>query len=94
MFIKKFVATAIFAIAATGITMATAHGEAELADISISGMDGSVGYTTFVGPRLIDFAVRLYWDDLVRYSPNSGESALDAASYQLVAGATFHAKVM
>jgi hypothetical protein len=59
-----------------------------------SSLGGSVGYTTFVGPRLIDFAVRLYWDDLVRYSPNSGESALDAASYQLVAGATFHAKVM
>ncbi|MEU7140548.1 hypothetical protein ABZ942_13945 [Nocardia sp. NPDC046473] len=46
MFIKKLVATAIFAIAATGITMATAHGEAELADISVSGTDGSVGYTT------------------------------------------------
>lgn len=43
MFIKKLVATAVFAIAATGITMATAHGEAGL---SYSGVDGSVGYTT------------------------------------------------
>ncbi|WP_069159648.1 hypothetical protein [Nocardia altamirensis] len=46
MFIRKLVATAVFAIAATGITMATAHGEAQLADISVSGIDGSVGYTT------------------------------------------------
>ncbi|MEV6555816.1 hypothetical protein AB0M22_08880 [Nocardia sp. NPDC051756] len=46
MFIKKLVATAVFAIAATGITMATAHGEAELADISVSATDGPVGYTT------------------------------------------------
>ncbi|QLY34372.1 hypothetical protein H0264_13800 [Nocardia huaxiensis] len=43
MFIKKLVATAVFAIAATGITMATAHGEAGL---TVSGVDGSVGYTT------------------------------------------------
>ncbi|KIA63757.1 hypothetical protein [Nocardia vulneris] len=46
MFIKKLVATAVFAIAATGITMATAHGEAELADISVSAVDGPIGYTT------------------------------------------------
>lgn len=45
MFIKKLVATAVFAIAATGITMATAHGEAGL---SVSAADGSVGYTATV----------------------------------------------
>ncbi|MGV9412479.1 hypothetical protein ACWDOP_21440 [Nocardia sp. NPDC003693] len=43
MFIRKLLATAVFAVAATGITMATAHGEAGL---SYSGADGSVGYTT------------------------------------------------
>ncbi|MBL1074696.1 hypothetical protein JK358_09830 [Nocardia sp. 2] len=43
MFIRKLVATAVFAIAATGITMATAHGEAGL---TVSGVDGSVGYST------------------------------------------------
>ncbi|WP_282779197.1 MULTISPECIES: hypothetical protein [unclassified Nocardia] len=42
MFIKKLVATAILAVAATGISMATAHGQAGL---SVSGVDGSVGYT-------------------------------------------------
>lgn len=43
MFIKRLVATAVFAIAATGITMATAQGQGGLA---VSGVDGSVGYTT------------------------------------------------
>ncbi|NNH74938.1 hypothetical protein HLB23_34680 [Nocardia uniformis] len=43
MFIKRMVATAVFAIAATGITMTTAHGQAGL---SVSAVDGSVGYTT------------------------------------------------
>ncbi|MFB8007773.1 hypothetical protein [Nocardia sp. NPDC056000] len=46
MFIKKLVATAVLAIAATVTTMATAHGEAGLADITLSGVDGQVGYTT------------------------------------------------
>ncbi|WP_405484184.1 hypothetical protein [Nocardia sp. NBC_00511] len=46
MFTKKMMATTVFAIAATGITMATAHGEAGLADITVGGADGSVGYTT------------------------------------------------
>ena len=59
-----------------------------------SSLGGSVGYTTFVGKRLIDFATRFYWDDFVRYSPNSNENAFNAGAYQLVAGATFHAKVM
>ncbi|MCP2280585.1 hypothetical protein SAMN04244553_0081 [Nocardia amikacinitolerans] len=46
MFIKKLVATAFMAIAATGIATATGHGEAGLADVSFSGTDGAVGYTT------------------------------------------------
>ncbi|APA97026.1 hypothetical protein [Nocardia seriolae] len=46
MFSKKMMATTVFAIAATGITMATAHGEAGLADVTVNGVDGSVGYTT------------------------------------------------
>ncbi|GAB0102983.1 hypothetical protein JMUB6875_19550 [Nocardia sp. JMUB6875] len=46
MFTKKMMATTMFAIAATGITMATAHGEAGLADVTVNGVDGSVGYTT------------------------------------------------
>ncbi|MFI9401410.1 hypothetical protein [Nocardia sp. NPDC052316] len=46
MFIEKLVSTAILAIAATGITMATAHGEAQLADVTIHAVDGPVGYTT------------------------------------------------
>ncbi|MFI1919954.1 hypothetical protein [Nocardia sp. NPDC020380] len=46
MFTRKLVATAVFAIAATGVTMATANGEATLADINIGGMAGPVGYTT------------------------------------------------
>lgn len=59
-----------------------------------SSLGGSVGYTTFIGQRLVDFAARFYWDDFIRYSPNNSENALNAGSYQLVAGATFHAKVM
>lgn len=59
-----------------------------------SSLGGSVGYTTFLGPRLIDFAVRFHWDDLIRYTPHDDENAFNAASYQLVAGATFHAQVM
>ncbi|MVU83371.1 hypothetical protein GPX89_39810 [Nocardia sp. ET3-3] len=46
MFTKKMMATTVFAIAATGITMAMAHGEAGLADVTVNGVDGSVGYTT------------------------------------------------
>lgn len=46
MFIKKLVATAVVAIGATVITIATAHGEAGLADVTVNGVDGSVGYTT------------------------------------------------
>ncbi|MFE3195115.1 hypothetical protein ACFXHA_39340 [Nocardia sp. NPDC059240] len=46
MFTKKMMATTVFAIAATGITMATAHGEAGLADVTLNAMDGQVGYTT------------------------------------------------
>ncbi|MEV6769880.1 hypothetical protein AB0N05_14765 [Nocardia sp. NPDC051030] len=46
MFIKKLVATAIFAIAATGIAMGTGHGEAGLADVNVSATAGPVGYTT------------------------------------------------
>ncbi|RDI65009.1 hypothetical protein DFR76_107387 [Nocardia pseudobrasiliensis] len=46
MYIRKLVATAALAIAATTITLATAHGEAQLADTTLSATDGSVGYTT------------------------------------------------
>lgn len=59
-----------------------------------SSLGGSVGYTTFVGGRLVDIAARCFWDDLVRYSPHDDESAFNAGSYQIMAGVTFHSKVM
>ncbi|MGK8503056.1 hypothetical protein [Nocardia asiatica] len=46
MFIKKLVATALFAIATTGIATATAHGEGTLADLTLNGVDGPISYTT------------------------------------------------
>ncbi|MFD0363063.1 hypothetical protein ACFQZZ_16590 [Nocardia sp. GCM10030253] len=50
MMIRKLVATAIMAIAATGIATVTAHGEAGLTGTTISGVDGSVAYTTALAP--------------------------------------------
>ncbi|WP_433193883.1 hypothetical protein ACQP1G_34570 [Nocardia sp. CA-107356] len=46
MVIRKLIATAFMAVAATSIATATAHGEAGLADVSFSGVDGPVAYTT------------------------------------------------
>jgi hypothetical protein len=46
MFVKKLIATAFMAIAATCIATATGHGEAMLADLSVTGSDGPVAYTT------------------------------------------------
>ncbi|MFD0362684.1 hypothetical protein ACFQZZ_14665 [Nocardia sp. GCM10030253] len=45
MFIKKLIATAFMAIAATSIATATAHGEATLANVDVTGVDGPVAYT-------------------------------------------------
>ncbi|MEV6430055.1 hypothetical protein [Nocardia sp. NPDC051463] len=50
MFIKKLIATAFMAIAATSIATATAHGEATLANVDVTGVDGPVAYTaSFAG---------------------------------------------
>ncbi|MGY1876181.1 hypothetical protein [Nocardia abscessus] len=46
MIIKKLVATALLAIASTGIAMATAHGEGTLASLTMNGVDGPISYTT------------------------------------------------
>ncbi|MGK8522672.1 hypothetical protein ACRS6B_14415 [Nocardia asteroides] len=46
MIIKKLVATALLAIASTGIAMATAHGEGTLANLTMNGVDGPISYTT------------------------------------------------
>ncbi|WP_063813414.1 hypothetical protein [Nocardia anaemiae] len=46
MFVKKLIATAFMAVAATSIATATAHGEGMLADVSVTGADGPVAYTT------------------------------------------------
>ncbi|MFI6367166.1 hypothetical protein ACIBG0_30940 [Nocardia sp. NPDC050630] len=46
MIIKKLVATALFAIASTGIAMATAHGEGIMANLTMNGVDGAIPYTT------------------------------------------------
>ncbi len=46
MIIKKLVATALLAIASTGIAMATAHGEGTLASLTLNGVDGPISYTT------------------------------------------------
>jgi len=46
MFIRKLIATAFMAVAATSIATATAHGEAALADVSLGGVDGPVAFTT------------------------------------------------
>ncbi len=46
MIIKKLVATALLAVASTGIAMATAHGEGTLTDLTMNGVDGPISYTT------------------------------------------------
>ncbi|MEV2219264.1 hypothetical protein AB0E01_05245 [Nocardia vinacea] len=46
MFVKKLIATAFMAVAATGIATATAHGEGMLTDVSLNAADGPIAYTT------------------------------------------------
>ncbi|MEC3952829.1 hypothetical protein VMT65_07290 [Nocardia sp. CDC153] len=75
MFTKKMMATTVFAIAATGITMATAHGEAGLADVTVNGVDGSVGYSTTLAADHSNALVTLA----------SGHFALAPDSVQVVA---------
>ncbi|MFD6161030.1 hypothetical protein ACFWF7_42805 [Nocardia sp. NPDC060256] len=50
MNIRKFVATAVLTIAATGVAAATAHGEGQVADAAFSGVDQGVAYTAAVAP--------------------------------------------
>lgn len=45
MFFKKLTATAFMAIAAASIATATAHGEATLGNVDVTGVDGPVAYT-------------------------------------------------
>ncbi|WP_406230140.1 hypothetical protein [Nocardia sp. NBC_01009] len=45
MFFKKLIAAAFMAVAATSIATATAHGEATLANVDVTGVDGPVAYT-------------------------------------------------
>ncbi|WP_225731777.1 MULTISPECIES: hypothetical protein [unclassified Nocardia] len=53
-------ATAILTIAATGITAATAYGQAEVAGpTTINGVDGQVGYTTTVAQDRSSATVKL-----------------------------------
>ncbi|MEU0502662.1 hypothetical protein [Nocardia sp. NPDC005998] len=46
MVIKKLLATAFMAVAATSMATVTAHGEAGLADVSFTASDGPIAYTT------------------------------------------------
>lgn len=48
MMIRKLLATALMAIAATGIASVTAHGEALVAGPTINGVDGPIAYTATV----------------------------------------------
>lgn len=75
MFVKKLVATALFAIAATGITMATAHGEGSLADVDIGATAGTVGYTTTLAADHTYAVVNL----------DSGRFALTSDGVQMIA---------
>ncbi|WP_069162550.1 hypothetical protein [Nocardia altamirensis] len=50
MGIRKLVAAAALTIAATGIAAATAHGQAEVAQASFTGVDQGVAYTAAVEP--------------------------------------------
>ncbi|WP_406277995.1 hypothetical protein OH799_09265 [Nocardia sp. NBC_00881] len=50
MRIRKLVATTLLTIAATGVTAATAHGQAEVSEQVISGVDHGVAYTAAVAP--------------------------------------------
>jgi hypothetical protein len=50
MKIRKLVATTLFAIAATGITAATAYGQVEVSAPTFQGADGSIAYTTTLAP--------------------------------------------
>ncbi|UGT45202.1 hypothetical protein LTV02_18215 [Nocardia yamanashiensis] len=75
MFVKRLVATAVFAIAATGITMATAHGEGSLADVDIGATAGTVGYTTTLAADHTYAVVNL----------DSGRFALTSDGVQMIA---------
>ncbi|WP_067823114.1 hypothetical protein [Nocardia inohanensis] len=75
MFVKRMVATALFAIAATGITMATAHGEGSLADVDIGATAGTVGYTTTLAADHTYAVVNL----------DSGRFALTSDGVQMIA---------
>ncbi len=59
-----------------------------------SNLGGSVGYTTIFGKRLVDFALRFNWDDLIHYAPADDQKAIDGRAFQVFAGLTFHSKVM
>ncbi|WP_067470680.1 hypothetical protein [Nocardia amamiensis] len=50
MKLRKVVATTLLTIAATGVTAATAYGQAEVSDPAISGVDHGVAYTATVAP--------------------------------------------
>jgi hypothetical protein len=50
MKIRKFIAAAVFTVAATGVAAATAHGEGQVAGPEINGVDGSIAYTTALAP--------------------------------------------
>ncbi|MFR9749991.1 hypothetical protein ACL02S_03025 [Nocardia sp. 004] len=59
MKIQKLVATTLLTIAATGITAATAYGQAEVSGPAISGFDRGVGYTATVAPDRSSAAMTL-----------------------------------
>lgn len=59
-----------------------------------SSLGGFAGYTTILGPRVVDFAARFYWDEFLRYAPGAGQDAFEPSSYQLFLGATLHSKVL
>ncbi len=53
-----------------------------------------VGYTTYLGSRIIDFSARFNWNEFLRYAPSDSEDVVNVGAYQLFAGATFYSKVM
>lgn len=50
MMIRKFIAAAVFTVAATGITAATGYGSPALPTTAVNGVDAGIGYSGVVAP--------------------------------------------
>ncbi len=53
-----------------------------------------LGYTTVFGKRVVDFSGGITWDDFLLVSPPDGVDAIQAGSFRVMLGASFHSLAM